>query len=216
MWSRWKDQLDKILQEIYTANLYRVFWRGLAEMTQAVELPASGIFDAFGVWYATTQATAVRRQLDHDPRSVSLWGLLDDIARNPQVASRQRHVARWLEGGPDGQLEAEGHDSFDLFAGGRDQDQIDPDLVRVDIAELEAAASAVREYTNKAIAHTDVGAHQVPTFVELNAAIDQIGVLAQKYASLLKAEMIWQVEPVIQYDWKAPFRKAWLLPEADE
>ncbi len=48
------------------------------------------------------------------------------------------------------------------------------------------------------------------TYAELNAAIDQIGDLVKKYASLLKAEVLWQLEPVIQYDWKAPFRQAWI------
>jgi hypothetical protein len=179
-------------------------------MTQAAALPASSIFDAFAVWYATTQAVAVRRQLDRHRRVISLRRLLDEIATHPHVASRARHVARWMEGDGD-QFEAEAHNNFDRFAGGRDRDQVDVALVLADIAELRAAGDVVERYTHDYVAHMAAEPiSQVPTFVELNAAIDQIGALAQKYASLLKAEMVWQLEPVIQYDWKAPFRKPWL------
>lgn len=50
----------------------------------------------------------------------------------------------------------------------------------------------------------------MPTYEELNAAIDQLGDLLKKYTSLLKAEALAVVAPVHQYDWKAPFRVAWL------
>lgn len=50
----------------------------------------------------------------------------------------------------------------------------------------------------------------VPTFGDLNNAVDEIGELVRKYASLLNAEILWQLEPAIQYDWKAPFRQAWI------
>ncbi len=206
-----------ILQETHHAHHYRQLWRGLAEITQAANLPASGIFDAFGVWYATTQTSSVRRQLDRRRDTVSLRRLLDDIAQHPRVASRERHIAVWLRKGPDPQLEADAHENFDRFAGGRDRDHVDAAGVRADIERLEAAGSVVEKYAHEAVAHTAAEqTHEVPTFDELNRAIDQIGELAQKYASLLKAVMIARLEPVIQYDWKAPFRQPWIPPEADD
>jgi hypothetical protein len=45
---------------------------------------------------------------------------------------------------------------------------------------------------------------------ELIGAIDQIGELVKKYASLLQATVLAELEPVIQYDWKAPFRQPWI------
>jgi hypothetical protein len=74
----------------------------------------------------------------------------------------------------------------------------------------------VQRYVNQVVAHTqEIPSHQVPTFSELNAAIDSIGDLVKKYASLLKAELLWQLEPVIQGDWKAPFRQPWIRAESD-
>lgn len=40
------------------------------------------------------------------------------------------------------------------------------------------------------------------------------GELVKKYASLLEATILWELEPVIQYDWKAPFRQARIPPTA--
>ena len=146
---------------------------------------------------------------------VSLRRLLDDIARHPGVASRARHVALWLC--DDSTFETEAHENFDGFSGGRDRDRIDAALVRADIETLNAVGRVVERYVDEVVAHTaDETTHEVPTFVELNSAIDQIGELVKKYASLLKAEIIWQLEPVIQYDWKAPFRQAWILQDAAE
>lgn len=216
-WERWNAHLEMIIQETYRAHHYRQLWRGLAEITQAANLPASGIFDAFGVWYATTQTSSVRRQLDRRRGTVSLRRLLDDIAQHPQVASRERHVAVWLSEGPDPQREAEAHENFDRFASGRDRDHVDATRASADIEQLEAAGSVVEKYASEAVAHMAAEqTHEVPTFDELNRAIDQIGELVQKYASLLKAVMILRLEPVIQYDWKAPFRQPWISPEADD
>lgn len=51
---------------------------------------------------------------------------------------------------------------------------------------------------------------EVPTWGEINAAIDTFADVVNKYSSLLKASSYLQFEPVMQYDWEAPFRQAWL------
>ena len=67
--------------------LYRDYWRGLVEMTQANEdIPP---LPSFGRWYAAAQTTAVRCQLDRDTRSISLWRLLYDIAEHSEVMRRE-------------------------------------------------------------------------------------------------------------------------------
>lgn len=215
-WKRWIEHLDRIIQETYRTHHYRQLYRGLAEITQAANLPASTIFDAFGIWYATTQTLSVRRQLDRTRGTVSLWRLLDEIARHPTIASRERHVAVWLDEGADPLLEREAHANFDRFAGQRNRDHIDVALVRSDLRELEEIGRVAERYANEAVAHTSVDPKRtVLTYAELNAAIDHIGDVVKKYASLLKAEILVELAPVIQYDWKAPFRQAWIPAETD-
>jgi hypothetical protein len=214
-WKKWGGDLERIIQETYRTHHYRQLYRGLAEITQAANLPASAIFDAFGVWYVTTQTSSVRRQLDRTKGTVSLWRLLDDIARNPHVASRERHVAVWVANTPQ-PVADEAHANFDRFAGGRDRDRIDAALVRADLHQLKAVGEVVERYANEAVAHTSIEeTRTMLTYAELNAAIDQIGGLVKKYASLLKATILLQLEPVIQHDWKSPFRQAWIPAEGD-
>lgn len=186
-----------------------MLWRELAEMTQAADLPPSAIFEAFGTWYTVTQAVAVRRQLDRDQRSVSLANLLADMAEHADVMTRARHLALWGDG-EDWQEPA--NRNFDRFS---TEAALDPAVPSADLAELESVAEIMRRYVNKAVAHLDQdGLDELPTYSDLNAAIDLIGELLRKYTSLLEATIIGELEPVIQYDWKAPFRHPWLPDEA--
>src|SRR4051794_8869436 len=89
---RWVEHLERIIREVYNAHHFRHLWRELAELTQAANLPASVFFDALGVWYASTQTSSVRRQLDRRRGSVSLIRLLEDIERHPEVMTRGRHL----------------------------------------------------------------------------------------------------------------------------
>lgn len=71
-------------------------------------------------------------------------------------------------------------------------------------------------YATEVVAHTaNRQTHSIPTFADLNGAIDQIGTLVTKYSSLLDAAIVRQLEPAIQGDWKAPFRQPWITPETD-
>ena len=209
-YQRWVDQLERIIQEVHNAHLYRHLWSGLVQMTQAAELPPSVIFDALGIWYTSTQGVNVRRQVDRTKGVVSLYRLLDEIAGHPGVVSRDRHVALW-DGHDDEVWATPAHENYDRFSGARERNTIDPELVRADLVALVKASSVVEDYVNEAITHAaDELKHAVPTYEDLNAAIDEIGRLVQKYWSLLTAQRLATLVPTIHYDWQEPFRQAWL------
>jgi hypothetical protein len=50
----------------------------------------------------------------------------------------------------------------------------------------------------------------LPTYNELDRCVDVVEGLAKTYARLLEASALVQVVPVIQCDWKKPFRVAWI------
>lgn len=161
-----------------------------------------------------SQVLSIRRQLDVRGDTVSLRRLLADIARHPRVASRERHVSIWIDNGVNQVLKEEAHRNFDRFSGDRGRDWIDATLVRADVEKLRAVGAVAERYANEVLAHTALRqTHSVPTYADLNAAIDQIGALVKKYASLLTATVLTQLEPVIQEDWMAPFRQPWIPPE---
>jgi hypothetical protein len=201
--------LEQIIQEVYAVHRDRYLYRELAEITQGADLPASVFFDVLGIWYGSTQTAAVRRQLDRTRKSVSLVRLLEDIARNREAMTRELHLAVW---GPEWANEANAN--FDRFASSRAPDRIDVTGVEADIAQLDQIGEVVMRYVDEAIAHTARRpTHSPPSYGDLNAAIDTIGQLVTKYGSLLKAEILHQLEPVIQGDWKAPFRQPWIAAD---
>jgi hypothetical protein len=206
LYEKWLGWFEQVANETHTLFLYRDYWRGLAEMTQAnPEIPASTIFYALGVWYAATQATSVRRQLDSDPRSVSFRNLLEDMAAHPEVMSRERHLGIW----GDADWETLANENYDEFAGSGNN-MIDPARTRADIDRLKYIVDPIVTFVNKVIAHTDERQRtSAPTYNELNAAIDEIGEMLKKYSSLLTAS-IALVEPVHQADWRQAFSVAWL------
>jgi hypothetical protein len=170
----WVTWLDRIIQEAYRIHHYRQLWRALAEMTQAAELPPSAIFPAFGAWYAASQASAVRRQLDPDRRNVSLRRVLEDIAMHPTVMTRERHIDLWMHSNSD-PLVAEANANFDRFASAADSEHIDVALVQADLASLRATARAVQQFVNTAIAHSsEQPTNRILTYGELDTAIDGI------------------------------------------
>jgi hypothetical protein len=219
----WVRQIDQITQEIYSIHHHRDLFRRLAEITQQANLPPSVFFDALSSWYAATQSTAVRRQLDTTRGTVSLIRLLQAIERHRGAVSRERHVALWVGDAPEEQaidlgdgwnwtpfLE-EAHANFDRFSGSRERNYLDRALVQADIAKLKEVGQAVKRHVDEAIAHTALRRQPaVVTYDDLNAAIDVVAELVRKYTSLLKAVMIPWFEPAIQQDWTAIFRQPWI------
>jgi hypothetical protein len=202
--ARWADSLQRITQETHALFHYRFLWRRLGEITEAANLPPSVIFDALGVWYASTLATGVRRQVDARKDALSLRRLLEDLGRNRDVVTRARYVVMWPE--PD---VVAAFRSFDRFSNGGDI--LDKSVIEADVRALITAIEPVKRHVDHAIAHTArAGERATPTYADLNAAIDLIGELVRKYTSFLEAKTIYQMEPIIQDDWEAVFRQPWL------
>lgn len=216
IYERWVSTFERIENQTYTLFLYRDYWRGLGEITQANgNLPPSGIFDAFGVWYATTQATTMRRQVDTRRGTISFWRLLDDIARHLGVMTRERHVGLWQQNDGDEEIWGpEADRNYDRFARAANNTIPRPRTI-ADRDRLQELAEPVTRHVNEAIAHTaDDERQDTPTYADLNAAIEEIGAMLQKYSSLLRATMLPILTPVHQYDWKVPFRMAWMVDDA--
>jgi hypothetical protein len=213
-YAKWLKWLKNIRNETHTLWLYRDYQRGLSEMTQANDdIPPTTFFHALGVWYAAAQMTGVRRQLDPDTRSVSLWRLLTEIADHPEVMTRERHVSLWFEEDDDEidrELKtAEANRNYDRLAGAGN-DLIDQKLTLEDRERLEGLAEPVTTYVNKRLAHSDEkNLPAAPTYGELDGAIDELGELLKKYVSLLEAVSVPEITPVHQEDWTRAFTVAW-------
>ncbi len=208
-WVSWID--GSIKDEVLGIYAQRHVHQSLAKMTQLHGgLPPSHFFDYLSTWYASSQALAVRRQAETSSRVVSLGRLLVEVRDNAERLTRNRFVSHAHDELLGGELAA----TFDRRFGGNPGSHVDPALVEQDLTALTVAAADVREYVDRHLAHSDASRlTELPTFATLNAAIDQLGETFRKYALLLTASSWATLVPVIQYDWLAAFREAWLLPQ---
>jgi hypothetical protein len=91
---------------------------------------------------------------------------------------------------------------------------VDPDKVLADIERLKTVAATTRKYVNKRIAHIDrKGAATVPTAPEIDAAVELIGELLQKYTLLLTGADL-RLGILVPFDWTIVFTVPWIDPAA--
>lgn len=202
-WRTWMH--ERIRPHFLEMGLYRHVFHELRKMSEAKELPASYIFTYLSETYATTQAIAVRRQTDTDPRTASLWRLLREIGRAPQVITRKFYVAEWGEGGPNAS------EGFDSYAKPKAK-YIDGKRVKNDRRALETTAKAVKRYVDQYVAHAEANpTAEIATFNDLNASMDLAIKLYKRYYGLLFPG-VYETSPEIGHEWKAVFRVPWIEP----
>jgi hypothetical protein len=143
-------------------------------------------------------------------RVISLGTLLGEIVADPARLTRDWYLATF---DADDQHYAAEVWQNGWFAGPSWQ-HVNPGPVRDDLSQLAAVSDQVREYVNRHLAHHDRRPlSQLPTFADLNSAIDTIGDLARKYAALLTNTDWITLVPVIQYNWLAVFQEPWIKDE---
>lgn len=172
------------------------------------KLPDSYYWGYLRDTYATAQAIAIRRQGDTSQRVVSLARLLSEISADAKRIARDFFVGMFQ---PD--TRRLGERGFDEHFAGSVGTHLDPAIPSGDLHALTDTAAAVTRYVNQHLAHSDARASpDLPTFNDLDAAVDQIGYLFKKYANLLTASSYGTLVPVAQHDWKAIFRQPWIRP----
>jgi len=147
----------------------------------------------------------VRTLVDWHVNSISLVKLMQEIRDHPEVISRRRYTAKYT-----GWLRPHGHSDFDRFAG-HGKNQIDAKLIERQRKNLIASQRKIRTFVNKHIAHTSKNRmRNLPTYADLDVCVDLLEDLAKKFTLLIEQKGLTDVVPVIQYDWKAPFRVPWI------
>ena len=213
----WERRLDLIDDDVVQSLLVRRYvFREVQEIVERnprIQKP-SIFFDWMASGYVASAVMAVRRHVDPDTDAVSLITLLREIRKRPDLLSRERHVERYREEGG-AEFEEVGHREFDRFAG-QGGSHVDPRLVRDDITALQRLTGDLERYATKRVAHLDAkGPDRIPTFDELEKAIDLFEDLVKKYRLLIKREG-GDVLPVVAYPWKAIFTEPWIPPDAKE
>jgi hypothetical protein len=85
-------------------------------------------------------------------------------------------------------------------------------MIDIDLEQLEVAAKIIEDFADKVVAHHDQRKpKKLPTWNDLDSCITLLEKSALKYRLLLQAAGGSSLLPVIQYDWKAVFYKAWII-----
>ncbi len=188
--------------------------------------------------YLSHVLMGLRRQIKSDRDSVSLVGLLEDIANQPQELSRSYYRSLCHQPDPPDfhEIELEGQkqladlgittssqlrqaipieDDFVRFSDAS-KTYVCPEMVRRDLHNLKTAVVACEDYADRRIAHRDKRTPQyIQTFEDLETNLDSaLELLQQMYESyylLFYAGSI-TVKPQDQSDWKDIFSVPWIKP----
>ncbi len=187
-WERWLQAIYDDMVDQATSRM--VFRETTAIITTNPLIPKDSDFLQFlEKWYVDSTVMGLRRQLKVSRDSVSLAGLLQDIAANSALASRERFLGLYPRG--DRKRAAR---VFDKHVGAG-LPHIDATAVRCELAELKALAARCEEYADRFVAHRDKrGIRGVPTHEEMNRAIDFSESLLRLVSAMTrKFDMAWLV-----------------------
>ncbi len=210
--AKWQDWIDnRIRPDLVTVYAYRDTFNEVVRIAAENEqLPDSYFWDFLRGTYAASQAVAVRRQADVNPRTITLGRLLTEIASDATRVTREFWVGMWEPGPPPIGLTVAEKAFADQWAGNAGT-HLDPTIPKADLADLRSKSEAVARYVDQHLAHGDAKPRSpIPTFADLDTTVDLLGHLLRKYGNLLTAAMYPSLVPVHQDDWLAIFRQPWI------
>ncbi len=206
-----EKDIELVCKEVTNLLASRAMYRSLLEMVDKnpeIQKP-SFFYSWLRSQYAATQSIGVRRMIDGDPRSLSLNNLLNSLWKVSHLITADRHAGFYQASalGPE-----TGYAEFRQFA---TSDGVSFNLAMVagDLQTLRSTAQAIKAFADKRVAHTQkiVAKSKLPTFGQLDAALDLLESLAVKYRLLLIC-LGGDLTPVI-LDYEGIFQVAWAPPE---
>ncbi|MFN8113184.1 MAG: hypothetical protein U0R51_08285 [Solirubrobacterales bacterium] len=221
-WTRWIDE-SPIGPNIHAMFHRRDIWNGVQEIVKDnPDLPPSAFWEFQFEIYAEAQAMAVRRQADTHPDVASLAKLLGELKDDAERITFDWWFGLW---GDDADAHILGLARQQWANHYGEGESLDAAIPATDLERITAASSSVRTYVNENVAHSEARgpippevaareAEDIPTLDDIHAAIDVAGDLYKKYYGLFTASTLVDVTPIVQHDWRAPFRMPWIVGQA--
>lgn len=210
-WRSWLPAMTRDLSDLLGKR--EIFWelQDIAKNNPKFLSPQA-FFDWMCRNYIAAASIGIRSFNDLSPDSHSLGRLLYEIIERPGCISRRSHIALY-RGMPNGSFH--GNRTFDINVG-EGAHYVSSRTVRSDLRTLEEDLSRVRLFVNKRIAHrTGSGAlRRVPTFNEMDAALDTLDRTLCKYRLLLTASGMTSCFATRQYNWRSVLYDPW-IPDRD-
>ena len=223
LWQEWRDDIERIKQDIYELFSSRRTFRDVAEVFRGnarLQDVGSYLWDWMRVSYASYVVMRVRRETDDQGNTINLIQLLREIEARPEVITRRRYL-EMLGIAEDRDLEASNSDYFtrEWVGAGTRPDPNDPGLDYVDPARVAAHREAlqqsverVQEVGNKEVAHRTRVEVEDLRIAEVDEAFDAIEETLQKYYVLLRGVGLLKAEPAPQFNTSEVFTFPWIAP----
>jgi len=206
---RWRSWLPSMGDDLsHLIGKREIFW-GLQEVAKENNrfLDPRSFFDWMCENYVVTASIEIRKFVDADSRSRSLWRMLYEILEYPGIINREQHVAIYTPrpGQEYGQI------AFDNVVG-RKCLVLPQQQIRSDLRKIEDASERIRKFVNKRVAHrARPGAlRRLPKFNELDGAIDAVDVVFCKYNLLLSGHAFESMHAHRQYNWRKVLWDPWI------
>lgn len=205
-WGRW---IDTIHADMVRSALSRQIYEETRQIVIDNPALADGsvvFFEQLTRWYADSVIMGLRRQLKIKDDSISLAGLLQDIAANPALLTRTHFVS--LSDKPE--MHPHLNRTFDKYAG-QGAEYVSSEAVKQDLDEFRKRSVRCETYADRLVAHLDKRVvKDPPSFSEFYDTVNCAETLLKKYTLLIQGHSLLSVTPVVQENWKAIFRMPWL------
>ncbi|MFH0829425.1 MAG: hypothetical protein V1907_04625 [Candidatus Kerfeldbacteria bacterium] len=205
---KWKSWLEILRKEVHILLSHRLVFNETQQIIKDnldIQKP-SAFYNLLGQGYAALIVLGIRRQVKIDSKSISLAKLLAEISKQPNLVTRQDYIK--LYEGSKTSIFAD--KTFDKFAG-TGKNEIDSVLVAKDLEQLRKAVRSCEHYADRSLAHIDKrGSKKIPTFLEVNNALEILEKLIIRYELLLTAAGWTGLTPTFQYNWKSIFKYKWI------
>lgn len=211
--------LEPLYRQILELNHRRQLHDEFVELLEAQGHPQRGIFgEAFHRMYLDAQCLAIRRQADDDSRTLSLRRLIGQLEQHRKHFTREWYVGRWVGRKPRDEVDRKFHtkmanDAFDRFVDASKPDQLGGQVLQVDREALDRATESVVAYVNSLVAHAQREPEKrETTYDDFHEAIEHLSEMLKRYYLLINQGGLATSTPVIQGDWKGPFRQPLVSP----
>jgi hypothetical protein len=207
-WGEWLEIIGNELSWLLTGRDFFYGIRKIVESNKKIQSP-SALHNWISDNYVAKVTTGIISLTDRHRGTISLYWLIKGISKNREVITRDYYVSEYRDkclveiGVADR--------DFDKFAK-RGEQLIRIDKLNNDIKLLDEKTCLIKTFRDQWIAHFDEKRKikQMPTFGDVDKALDTIDSIFCDYTLLLKRYSPPTRKPVLQYDWREPLRYPWI------
>jgi hypothetical protein len=206
--ARWCKHFYAIADDVHFLHIRSEIFEGLDRELVRTRRPGSGnVVEVLRSTYAEAQAVCVRRLVDTRKGTVSLVRLVNEMAQNATVLTRDRYVSNYDRSG----TRPLGERDFDGLAGERAVHMPKSRLIALR-NQIQTAGQTVKEYVDERIAHTGSAQAAKLKWGELKQAVHDLSEAYTRVGSILTATH-HVAEPVVSPEWQVPFMSPLFVQE---